>query len=469
MRIAWIGPTPNLEGGAPYVGTQLLRELARAGAQVDCFLDVGPDQIPHPLCGLDGLRFVLRPTSWHCDSWYNRTPVSAFVSGNLFRLHAHNELARSVAARHAAAPYDVVYQFSRNELGQFAGLLGALPPIVVHPSTHAAGELRWYRREAPLARRIEPRGRRLLVETVLRMRASIQRRDLARVDRILAISHRFAAHLAADYGVPEERIGIVPNPIDLDRFSPRPRPHSGPAAAPLKLLFVSRIAVRKGVELIVDLSHRLDDLHGKVEIIVIGNRSTWSDYRKLLDDLNPRLARYPGSAQPDELAALYREAVAVLQPSHYEPFALSVGEALAAGTPVIASDEVGAVEGVDRRVCTVFPRGDRAAFEQAVRAALVNVSRVDRDAVADLARAEAERLYAPATVAERLLEELERVCVSRSRLLTGPAPSLPVARGVPGADSRRHARAGVLPLPVARGVPGGDAGRHARAANPAPG
>lgn len=433
MRIAWLGPTPNLEGGAPYVGTQLLRELVRAGAKVDCFLDVGPDQIPPPLRGLDGLRFVLRPTSWQWDRWYNRTPMSAFVSGNMFRLHAHNELARSIAARHAAAPYDVVYQFSRNELGQLARLLGALPPIVVHPSTHAAGELRWYRREAPLARRIEPRSRRLLVQSVLRLRASIQRRDLARVDRILAISHRFADHLAADYLIPGERIGIVPNPIDLDRF--RPGPRSVQPVAPVKLLFVSRIAVRKGVELIVDLSHRLADLQGKVEIVVIGSRSTWSDYRKLLDGLNPRLARYRGGAQPEELAALYREAVAVLQPSHYEPFALTVGEALAAGTPVIASDEVGAVEGVDRRVCAVFPRGDRAAFEQAVRAAVADVSTAERQAVADLAHAEAGRLYAPATVAERLLEELERVCPPKP----GPAPvrrprapARPIAAGPAG-------------------------------------
>ena len=177
-------------------------------------------------------------------------------------------------------------------------------------------------------------------------------------DRIIAISQRFADHLVADYGIQDGRIGIVPNPIDLDRFFPRPRP--GQPGAPLKLLFVSRIAVRKGVELIVDLSHRLDDMHGKVEIVVVGSRSTWSDYRKLLDDVNPRVARYLGGVKPDELAALYGEAAAVLQPSHYEPFALSVGEALAAGTPVIASDEVGAVEGVDRRVCTVFPCGDRA-------------------------------------------------------------------------------------------------------------
>jgi glycosyltransferase involved in cell wall biosynthesis len=160
--------------------------------------------------------------------------------------------------------------------------------------------------------------------------------------------------------------------------------------------------------MIVDLSHRLDDLRGQVEIVVVGGPSTWSDYRGLLDDLNPRTARYPGALAPDELARLYQEAAAVMQPSQYEPFALTVGEALAGGTPVIASDEVGAVDGVDPRVCLVFPRGDRDAFERVVREAIANAQSADRAQLAALARGEAERLFAPATVAATLLEELER-------------------------------------------------------------
>jgi glycosyltransferase involved in cell wall biosynthesis len=405
MRIAWLGPTPNDDGGAPYVGMQLLRELARAGAEIDCFLDVGPDQIPAPLLGIEGLRFVLRPTSWKWGSWYNRAPLMAFVSGKLFRLRAQFALAQAVARRHAREPYDVVYQFSQCELGGLRSLRGSLPPIVVHPSTHAAGELRWYKREARLARGIEPRGRRALVRTVLTVRAAIQRRDLGQADRIVGISRRFAEHLVSDYRIPRERIGIVVNPIDLERFSPGACPveHNGP----VKLLFVSRIAVRKGVDLVVDLSHRLDDLHGEVEIVVVGGPSTWSDYRKLLDGLNPRIASYPGSLAPDELARLYREAVAVLQPSQYEPFALTVGEALAGGTPVIASDEVGAAEGVDPRVCRVFPRGDHDAFERAVREAIADATTADNGELAALARAEAERLFAPPKVAAALLEELE--------------------------------------------------------------
>jgi glycosyltransferase involved in cell wall biosynthesis len=405
VRIAWIGPTPNNEGGAPYVGTQLLRELVRAGAHVDCFLDVGPEQIPNALLSHDGLRFVLRPTRWQWGRWYNRTPLMAFVSGTLFRLRAQYALARSIAERHARAPYDVVYQFSQSEFGALRRLRQSLPPIVVHPSTHAAGELTWYKREAAVSRRLEPWTRRLLVRAVLTLRAAIQRRDLPQADRVLAVSRRFAQHLAADYRISSERLGVVVNPIDLDRFRPdgRARPDG-----PLKLLFVSRISVRKGVELVVELSHRLADLEGQVEILVIGGPTTWSDYRKLLDNLNHSIASYSGGIEPEALARLYQDAAAVLQPSQYEPFALTVGEALASGTPVVASDEVGAVDGVDPRVCLVFPHGDIDAFERSVRRAIAGAKSDDRAETAALARAEAERLFAPATVAATLLDELER-------------------------------------------------------------
>jgi glycosyltransferase involved in cell wall biosynthesis len=237
---------------------------------------------------------------------------------------------------------------------------------------------------------------------MLALRAAAQRRDLQRADRVLAVSHRFAQHLAADYEIPAERLGVVINPIDLDRF----RPSKAPAARdPIKLLFVSRMSVRKGVDLVVALSNRLSDLQGQVQIVVLGGPTTWSDYRKLLSDLNPAIATYSGEVTPTELADHYHDAAAVLQPSQYEPFALTVGEALASGVRVVASDEVGAAEDVDPRVCDVFPRGNMDRFEQAVRSVIAD-ARLGVDQKA-LARSEAERLFSPPTIARRLLQELE--------------------------------------------------------------
>jgi glycosyltransferase involved in cell wall biosynthesis len=120
------------------------------------------------------------------------------------------------------------------------------------------------------------------------------------------------------------------------------------------------------------------------------------------------VARYLGAVEPEELGPLYRGAAVVVQPSRYEPFALTVGEALAAGTPVVATDEVGASEFVEGPACVRYLAADRAALEAAVRR-MIERERTDGPALRREARAQAERAFAPDVVAEALLTQLERL------------------------------------------------------------
>jgi glycosyltransferase involved in cell wall biosynthesis len=407
MRIAWLGPTPSEHGGVPYVATQLLRELARADVQVDCFVVADESGLPPSLLAEPGLRFFCRPSRWKWDRWYSRTPMRAFFSGSLQRLTMQFQLAELLAHQHRSNPYDLVYQFSQSETVALRRIRRQLPPIVLQPETHAAGELAWHRREDELSRRCEPLLKRVVVRGVLRARAAVQAREVRQADRVLAVSRRFADHLARDYRVPPARLGIVPNPIDLQRFSPSPN-GAGPSDC-LSVLFVSRMSTRKGVEMVVALSHRLGDLQGKVRIRAVGGATTWSDYRPLLRDLDQTVATFDGNLSPAALASLYRTSDALIQPSLYEPFALTVGEGLASGLPVVASDEVGAGEGVNPAVCRVFPAGDLDAFEAAVRDLVARLQDGDIGPVRQLARAEAERLFAPSHVASALIGELESV------------------------------------------------------------
>jgi glycosyltransferase involved in cell wall biosynthesis len=167
------------------------------------------------------------------------------------------------------------------------------------------------------------------------------------------------------------------------------------------------MSVRKGVEMVVGLSHRLSDLAGRVRIRVVGDRTVWSDYRCLLEDLNPHIAVYQGGVPPEGLPDVYRAAHGLIQPSHYEPFGLTVAEALASGLPVVASDEVGASEGVDPRCCRTFPAGDLPAFEAAVRQLVDQIAGGAGAELRTLAREEAERLFSPETVVESLTRQLD--------------------------------------------------------------
>jgi glycosyltransferase involved in cell wall biosynthesis len=412
MRVAWIGPTPSEHGGAPFVGTQLLLGLARAGVEVDCFIAAPPQDLPPSLFAESRIGLHLGESGWRWGRWYSRTPMLSFFSGHMARARAQFSLADEIARRHREQPYDVLYQFSQSEMVSLRRRARDLPPIVVHPSTHAAGELRWHRREAALSRRCEPFHKRALVRAMLAARATVQRRDIHLATRVLGVSARFVEHLEHDYAIPRERLGVVRNPIDLRRFEP---PADAPAESPLELLYVSRMSARKGVEMVVDLSHRLTDLEGRVRIRAVGGCTTWSDYRPLLSDLNPATATYDGRLSPQELSLLYRRGAAVLQPSRYEPFALTVGEGLASGLPAVASDEVGAIDGVDPRVCRVFPAGDPAAFEHEVRTLVRDLEQGTVNGMRGLARAEAERLFDADVVTASLIAQLELASGSPAR------------------------------------------------------
>lgn len=395
---------PSDGAGVPYAATQLLLGFSEVGATVDCFAAGNPEDIPARLFEVDGMRIHAVRPRWREAAWYNRNSVVSSTTGQFSRAAAQVNLVGQLIASHARERYDALYLFSQIESVFAWGRLDRLPPIVVHPEVHAAGELRWHKREAELARRCESRATLGLVRAVLAARAAIQRHDAAKAVLVVSPSARFAELLGHDYGIPRGRIAVVPNPIDLQRFAQS----RSELAHPLRLLFVSRLSVRKGLELVIGLSRALDDLKGRVMIEVVGDRTKWSDYRCLLRDLNPAVAVYRGPVRPEDTPSLYAGAAALLQPSHYEPFALTVGEALASGVPIVASTEVGACEGLPRACCRVFPAGNLIAFEEEVRSLVAEIENGRSREAAHAARDAAEAHFSRVTVARMLVDAVHK-------------------------------------------------------------
>lgn len=405
-RIAWLGPVPSDQGaGVAYAATLLIEALVAQGAEVDCFLPVAENHAPDRLAGLDGLRIFCIPPSFRYGAWYSPNDITKFVSGTVFNAKAQVELAQLVARQHESRRYDALYQFSHLETAALRPVRRRLPPVVLHPEVHAAGELRWLIRERRLARAAGQLGRLGVATAAMTTRAAIQGAGVRSARTVVAPSRRFAQLLAQDYRIRPERLRVVPNPIDVGRFA-MPETTDRDRGT-VTLLYVSRLAVRKGVDQVVGLTNRLSDLSGRVRIRVIGDRSLFSDYRPLLARMDPVIGTYLGAAAAADVHALYRTGDALIQPSTYEPFALTVGEALASGLPVVATDEVGATEGVDRLACRVSAAGDLDGLEREVRALVTELQDGARRAqLSRVARAEAERLFSPETVGPQLLDAI---------------------------------------------------------------
>ena len=176
------------------------------------------------------------------------------------------------------------------------------------------------------------------------------RRAVRRADRILTVSAATASDLERHLGVARERIDVVWNGVD-DAFRRRREPAGlapeldGLGLAPGYFLFLGNPKPHKNLERVVRAFARLPP-DGR-RLVVAGAADTadaaaihlWA--RELA--LGERLIVLGRIAQ-DRLPALVQGALALVFPSLYEGFGLPLVEAMAAGTPVIASTTPALVE-----------------------------------------------------------------------------------------------------------------------------
>lgn len=384
------------------MATDLLYGLAKRGHRIDCLFPGSGHKLPDRLEAEENLTFIWGTRERRWNRWYNRTRIGTFASGLLFRALASLRLRQEVARRHRKDPYDVIYQFSSIEALSVPSHLRHEVPLVIHPETHILGELRFLISERRLGRRCQPAHTLAIAAAVMSARAVVQRVRIRRARLLVCISGVFRDHLVADYGFPLGDTVVIPNPVRLERFPDGERE----LAQPPTILVLGRVTVRKGVEDVVAVARVLLERGVNARMRVVGGPSMWSDYTKLLDDLPDANAEYVGRINPAEIPAELARSDVLLQASKYEPFGLTVAEALAAGVPVVATTAVGAIEGVDPAVLTAVEPGDVAGMASAI-AAMIDRAAQKPQEIATTARTEAARLFAADRVCDQISDALE--------------------------------------------------------------
>ncbi len=208
--------------------------------------------------------------------------------------------------------------------------LGALPPAVV--TVH---DLMHFRLPAMFAAH-----KRLLAARVLR-------RAVRRAARVVTGAEHARRDLTAWMPWAAERITVVPHGVDPSFAAPVPEPAlAWSGALRPYLLCVGNRKPHKNVVTAVEVLARLRARRPELRLVLAGPRFRGSD------GVAERAAALgvadavvdAGPVSEDRLRALYRDAECLLFPSLYEGFGLPVLEAMASGTPVVASDRTSVPE-----------------------------------------------------------------------------------------------------------------------------
>ncbi|MEB3829724.1 glycosyltransferase family 4 protein [Phormidium sp. CCY1219] len=258
------------------------------------------------------------------------------------------------------------------------------------------------------------------IPLIANTRLGIEKACLETAERIVATSPQEKEHMRSLVSK-KGNIEIIPCGTDIERFGSVSRAEAraqlGISEDSLVVLYVGRFDRRKGIETLVRAMSR-STLRGEANLKLIiagGSRPGKSDglerdrIEEIVDEVGIRdLTEFPGRVSHQELPNYYAAANLCVVPSHYEPFGLVAIEAMASGTPVVASD-VGGLQFtvVSEKTGLLCPPQDDAAFAVAIDRILSQPSwQVE---LATAARTRVESLFSWHGVAAQLSELYDEV------------------------------------------------------------
>lgn len=223
------------------------------------------------------------------------------------------------------------------------------------------------------------------------------RRTARAADLILAPSATTAAELARDYGAHDT--AVLPNASGGIPAAPQAIPEIAQDREP-GLLFVGRLRIRKGVEVLLRALALLKGDGRMPRLRIVGE----GEHRQAIERAAVRFAvrdqvDFLGRRGPGEIRWLLERSAALVVPSIYEGMPLVVLESMVAGVPVVASRVSGIPEVVlDPETGWLVPPEDPAALARALGELLADPEGARRRGASG--RRRLEERYRPEVIAE---------------------------------------------------------------------
>ncbi len=389
-------------GGMNVYVRDLSREFSRRGIAVDVYTRSQDPCIPHVNTTLaEKARVIHIPSG-------PEAPLDTIAVYPHLPQFTENVLAFAAQNR---LTYDIIYSHYWLS-GWAAHELRAAWQVPVVQMFHTLGHMKnRIARQSP-SRSSDIRDVRVFTETDI----------MSWADCLIAATPAERAQMLWLYQADRRKIYIVPPGVDLAHFRPLDRASAketiGVPADHKMLLFVGRIEPLKGVDSILEamalIRQRRPELCRNLCISIIGGdpdepaheNAEMDRLKKLRETLGLHdLVTFLGATDQDRLRYYYNAAEALIMPSDYESFGMVALEAMACGTPVIAS-EIGGLAYLIRDGQTGFhvPVREPDALAERIMSILQNPDR--REAMSQAALAAAQE-YSWTTIADRLLAIFE--------------------------------------------------------------
>jgi D-inositol-3-phosphate glycosyltransferase len=318
-------------GGMNVYVRELTRQLGKMGIHVDVFTRSQDDHVPHVLHELGyGNRVVHVPAG----------PEHPIPKEELANYIPQFVQGVKYFACEKGIQYDLIHSHYWMSGVAAAALSDAWGGIPIVNMFHTLGEMK-------------NRIARSEAEREGGYRIDGEKQVLRRADRVVVATIAELTQLRFLYKADAAKMVVIPPGVDVSHFYPIPSDEAklyvGLKPKDRMVLYVGRIEPLKGVDTLIEAMHCL---HWKevepVHLAIIGGDPSASPHemsaemarlQKLCTDLSVgQTVVFLGKRDQDKLPYYYSAAELVVMPSHYESFGMVALEAMACGTPVIASE-----------------------------------------------------------------------------------------------------------------------------------